>query len=458
MVVKDNTTYQMEAERFSFLKKVPLFASLTEEDILKISRGLKNVKIPRKEVICTEGEPGDSLYIIRSGIVTVSTRENGGEKILSQLYRGDFFGEISLLTGEPRSATVKAVLDVDLFVLSKADFDHITKDNPLVSLHLSRILSYRLKQSSSSIKTTLSPCFYSVIGSQKGVGASTFIGEIATILSFELKKRVLVVDLDGGKIKKVLNLNPASIPYQQLLEDIKPPDNALLLNCWFEDPSGVTAFTFPSASDKKLLSLLEIHLPSIMGILKKKFDYVFFDPSADLNPISRRALELSDRIFYLLANTLEGVNKAKAGLAKIKTMAEETSPSIIQVGISHLIGTTGLYRSRIKEILDLLEVPEIWVPRKQDKITGEGKTVTPKKIGASRKVARQIGGGSSWPGTGSRRSPWLGTYRGLGSTGRRGNHDRHDYRNQCWGISRGNLCQNRFSQRNLSIDHRQISE
>lgn len=385
-----NALYPLTAERLSFLSRIPLFASLADEELMKIARGLEPIQVSRGEVICNEGEPGDSFYIIRSGAVGISTKENGQEKILSQLYRGDFFGETSLLTGEPRSATVKALLDVDLFVLSKNIFEQIIHDYPLVSIHLNRILSHRLKKTISSIPQVLSPFLHSVIGSEKGVGSSTFVREIATSLALDLKKRVLVVDLEGEGTCADLELFPCPVPDPQLLEDFDLADKELLLRCWFRHSSGFTLFSFSSKKDRNLLPLINSHLSPLLGILRKNFDYVFLDLPPFLNRISKRALRLSDKVLYLIANTSEGIKEAKDRLIQIKGIVG-TSPSAIQVGVSHLIGTTGLYRSHIAELLDLAEVPEVWVIR-GDREVMETKPSVTRKRGGARTVAREIGG------------------------------------------------------------------
>ena len=389
---EENPTYQVEAERLSFLRKVPLFASLAEEDILGLSRELKVVKVPRGEEVCREGEPGDSLYIIRSGIVIVSTGKNGEEKILNQLHRGDFFGEISLLTGESRSATVKALLDVDLFVLSKTHFENIIKDKPLVSIHLNRILSHRLQQSLSTNQLAISPCFYSVIGSQQGLGSSIFIENIAAILALEVKRRVLIIALNEGGIRgQVAGLTAAPVPDPQLLEDVPLPYRDLLSNCWFECPSGFTIFSFPSPGDKKLLAIIRSKLSFVLGIVRRRFDYVFFDLAPALNPISKRVLRLSDKVLFLSATTNQGVNLAKEKLDEIKTIVGD-NPSIVSVGVSHLIGYSGLHRPHIKDLLEIPEVPEVWVGRRDKKVRDNKKAVFPKKMTGAKKVAREIGG------------------------------------------------------------------
>jgi len=96
-------------------------------------------------LILEEGQPGDSLYLIKKGEVEVFTRDLQGEILpLARLKEGDFFGEISLITGRPRTASVKARQGVELLRLPKADFNQILKIHPEILTVLEESLRYRL--------------------------------------------------------------------------------------------------------------------------------------------------------------------------------------------------------------------------------------------------------------------------------------------------------------------------
>src|SRR4030042_1739854 len=98
---EERCSTQIEVERLSFLRKASLFASLKEEELLQVCQSLECKRVPRGGIICKEGAPGDAFYIIRPGAVVVTTAREGEEKRLNELYRGDVFGEMALLTGEP---------------------------------------------------------------------------------------------------------------------------------------------------------------------------------------------------------------------------------------------------------------------------------------------------------------------------------------------------------------------
>jgi len=139
----------MNEESIKYIKSVVPFNSLSEESLQSISQDLQNVAYSAGEIIIKEGEEGDSLYIIEKGTVQIYMKDPGSdEKItLSKLKEGDYFGEMALITGEPRSANVEALENVSLYRLDKKGFDKLIKEDPAISLALSHMLSQRLKNS-----------------------------------------------------------------------------------------------------------------------------------------------------------------------------------------------------------------------------------------------------------------------------------------------------------------------
>ena len=90
------------------------------------------------EVIFSEGDPGREMYVVREGKVRIFGSSQDRETTLCILRKSDFFGEMSLLTGRPRSATAAAVGDVELLSIEKAQFDHLVEE-PLVRMMLERM-------------------------------------------------------------------------------------------------------------------------------------------------------------------------------------------------------------------------------------------------------------------------------------------------------------------------------
>ena len=98
------------------LRNLSLFAGLTEEELTVLTVLLRETHYPKNSVVCQEGEPGESLLLITQGKVkVVLLGEQGQETILTTMNEGSFFGELSLIDGAPRSATV-ITLDKSTFL------------------------------------------------------------------------------------------------------------------------------------------------------------------------------------------------------------------------------------------------------------------------------------------------------------------------------------------------------
>lgn len=129
------------------------FEYLPEEKLAEIAKLFKTVTAPKGTVLFRQGEPGQSFYIIRSGKVRAFRRdEEGVETDLAELGPGDSFGEIALLTGGPRTASVETLEDTVLNVLPKEYFDQVLKDYPVVALSFARVISKMLLQDWSKLE------------------------------------------------------------------------------------------------------------------------------------------------------------------------------------------------------------------------------------------------------------------------------------------------------------------
>jgi len=129
------------------LQQVPIFKSLGKESIDFIIERLKFKTFEADETICKSGDPGDEMYIIITGVVNIVIYSDDGKhgQVVANLGSGDYFGEMALLTGETRSASVITTQKSEMFVLHKTDFDVILDKYPSISLSLGKIVSQRLR-------------------------------------------------------------------------------------------------------------------------------------------------------------------------------------------------------------------------------------------------------------------------------------------------------------------------
>jgi CRP-like cAMP-binding protein len=140
------TAIRRSREALESLRRIPLFAEVRDDDLESIATLLIERRFPRNKTIVEEGLPGDYMYILCEGRVTVSKlSEDGREKILEFLEEGHFFGEMSLLDNAPRSATVKALTDTRILALSRADFLHVLRQSPDLAMAVIQELTRRLR-------------------------------------------------------------------------------------------------------------------------------------------------------------------------------------------------------------------------------------------------------------------------------------------------------------------------
>ena len=135
------------------LKSLPLFGELDDNELVEIWNHVQTRSYKKANIILFEEDPGDSLFIIKEGKVKITRlSEEGKEVILSILGEGEFFGEMSLLDGEARSANVIALADSEVFVLKREEFLNILKDNPQIAISLLEELAYRIRKSDQQIE------------------------------------------------------------------------------------------------------------------------------------------------------------------------------------------------------------------------------------------------------------------------------------------------------------------
>ncbi|MBM3899107.1 MAG: Crp/Fnr family transcriptional regulator [Gemmatimonadetes bacterium] len=135
-----------------FLASVPLFRSLSAEELAVFAQLIRSRDYAKGSVILFEDDPGDAFFLVRSGRVkVVLMAANGREVILGILGVGEHFGELALIDGQPRSAHVIAMENASLFVLRRADFRQRVEQNPAVAWALLLELSRRLRRADEKI-------------------------------------------------------------------------------------------------------------------------------------------------------------------------------------------------------------------------------------------------------------------------------------------------------------------
>lgn len=130
----------------SLLEGIPLFSEVPLHHLREIARFARSESFAPGESIVRMGEPGSTLYVIRSGRVNVVREQpSGGSMILAMFGPGEFFGELSIFDGEKRSASVVAVEPTETVTLGRFDIVRVVSHNPQIGLSLLKSLSARLR-------------------------------------------------------------------------------------------------------------------------------------------------------------------------------------------------------------------------------------------------------------------------------------------------------------------------
>jgi CRP/FNR family transcriptional regulator, cyclic AMP receptor protein len=115
------------------LAEVPFFAGLDGASLERVGRGMRTRRFRRGEVIFHQGDPGDALFIVTSGVIKIMLPSDSGEEaILATLRPGDVFGELALLDGAPRSATATALEATETVILPREQFRELLAAEPAI--------------------------------------------------------------------------------------------------------------------------------------------------------------------------------------------------------------------------------------------------------------------------------------------------------------------------------------
>src|SRR3954465_12569605 len=137
----------------TYLKSVPVFSSLTQDFVDHLRDRVELLRFAPGQVICRQGDMADSFYLVRIGFIKVSEDHPGGELVLSYLSRGNYFGEIGLLSDQSRrTATCTALDHVELVKINREDFREMVGRFPQVRANLEAVARERMEENRSRMQ------------------------------------------------------------------------------------------------------------------------------------------------------------------------------------------------------------------------------------------------------------------------------------------------------------------
>ncbi|MDR0323467.1 MAG: GGDEF domain-containing protein [Treponema sp.] len=131
----------IDSHTFSFLRQLPLFSGLSEDEFVIVSEALKIIHVQKNETVFKEGDSGEEMFIFYSGaLYAFGTQSDGTPRKLFDINPGNFFGEMSIIAHEPRSATIVSTEDSSLIMLQKKDFYRIINEYPIIGFKILRTI------------------------------------------------------------------------------------------------------------------------------------------------------------------------------------------------------------------------------------------------------------------------------------------------------------------------------
>lgn len=137
----------------NLIRQIDLFADMDEQSLELLLKQSRKLKFRKNTILMSEGETGESLFIVKSGSIKIYVSdEQGGEMTLFVEGPGSYIGEISLLDDAPRTASAVALEDTEVLVISKSLFYECIAHNPDIAFRLIRIVTQRLRKATDDLR------------------------------------------------------------------------------------------------------------------------------------------------------------------------------------------------------------------------------------------------------------------------------------------------------------------
>jgi CRP/FNR family cyclic AMP-dependent transcriptional regulator len=142
-------------DRIELVKAIPLFESLEDDDLHALANKLREVAIAAGERVFAQGDEGDAMYVIEDGAVDIVAGSGKQKVILASLFKQQYFGELALLDGAPRSASAVAGRPTRLLALERADFVEFIKKRPDAALAIMHEVGERMRATNELMTRTV---------------------------------------------------------------------------------------------------------------------------------------------------------------------------------------------------------------------------------------------------------------------------------------------------------------
>lgn len=277
------------------LTEIPVFSSLNPSEQRLIEKKARLVEFKKGDLIYHEGTPSDAFYVVVSGqfrLFNKSRNDPRGETLI-YFYRGDHFGETSLLTSRAHSGSVECERDGIILKLEKEDFLKLVSEIPAISLYLSRSLGHRLTKSQDATK-------------RREVKIVSLYAKVQTLPTLELwfdfadklaqlsQRKAVLVDFNDITDPIIKHLLKREISQTYDLLNADPSKDGELDKSIIDHGRN---FHYLPVSSNGRNDIDEKKVATLISFLTYRYDYLFLRLPSQINPIAFRALKQSDRVY-----------------------------------------------------------------------------------------------------------------------------------------------------------------
>src|ERR1700738_726248 len=323
------------ARVLDLLRSMDLFAELPDDELARIARLLKERKISENEEIFAQGETGDGMYVILQGRVRIATIDQlGRERVLAFYGPGEFFGDMAVLTGSPRSATATASTNLRVLQLRKDDFDMLVATSVGMMRGMLRVMVERQTAMNTRLTQEVGVNSGDVRGQvtvlfspRGGAGQTILATNLAVSLAQLTPDRVAILDLDllFGHVSMLLDLIPRTALAAISPAAIRGLDRDNLAYYMTQHPESSLRVMVGTVRPEESELVSGDHVRAMVEVLRRQFVHLVIDAGSRFSEPCLAALELADQIVIVstpepsAAHTIQESQRVLRDLLSIPT-------------------------------------------------------------------------------------------------------------------------------------------
>ncbi len=331
-------------DKAALLSLCPLFSGLSQWELQAISQLMRLVEYRREEVVYREGGESEGFYVVVSGRFEASVSSAEKKKVLAYLRRGDYFGEMSLLTNQPHSATLRALSDSLVLELKKDDFKKTVEHNATIALELGRRLSSRLSGKDPRSRSLLRSDVISIFSNYYKEDRAEFSINLAASLFHETHQKTVLIDMDSADSSNNAKRHQAKKYPLAQFHNIENDFLANLKNLLTAHPVGFDILNIIH-EEKDLPD--EVIITSLLNYLAIDYRFILVNLPGYLDESIFKSLSQSDYIYFVTDSNINNVTEIQeisANVQKSLAFPEDKLSIVIHEAVFGIRTTTSVRR------------------------------------------------------------------------------------------------------------------